>query len=82
MMDELRRSSAHVFVEDISHPVLTDSDVHDVSRVLRLKNGEVVSCSDGHGAWIVVTTIGGAAANTVIRGAAKFSAPDDDRRIQ
>lgn len=53
MMDELRRSSAHVFVEDISHPVLTDGDVHHLSRVLRLKNGEVVSCSDGHGAWRV-----------------------------
>ena len=53
MMDELRRSSAHVFVEDISHPVLTDGDVHHLSRVLRLKNGEVVSCSDGRGAWRV-----------------------------
>ncbi len=53
MMDELRRSSAHVFVEDISHPVLTDGDVHHLSRVLRLKNGEVVTCSDGHGAWRV-----------------------------
>lgn len=53
MMDELRRSSAHVFVEDISHPVLTDGDVHHLSRVLRLKNGEVVTCSDGRGAWRV-----------------------------
>lgn len=53
MMDELRRSSAHVFVEDISYPVLTDGDVHHLSRVLRLKNGEVVTCSDGHGAWRV-----------------------------
>ena len=53
MMDELRRASAHVFVEDISHPVLTDGDVHHLSRVLRLKNGEVVTCSDGHGAWRV-----------------------------
>ncbi len=53
MMDELRRSSAHVFVEDISHPVLTDGDVHHLSRVLRLKNGEVITCSDGHGAWRV-----------------------------
>jgi 16S rRNA (uracil1498-N3)-methyltransferase len=53
MMDELRRSSAHVFVEDISCPVLTDGDVHHLSRVLRLKNGEVVTCSDGHGAWRV-----------------------------
>ena len=53
MMDELRRSSAHVFVEDISYPVLTDGDVHHLSRVLRLKNGEVVSCSDGRGAWRV-----------------------------
>ena len=53
MMDELRRSSAHVFVADISHPVLTDGDVHHLSRVLRLKNGEVITCSDGHGAWRV-----------------------------
>ena len=60
MMDELRRSSAHVFVEDISHPVLTDGDVHHLSRVLRLKNGEVVTCSDGHGAWRVTHWKGGA----------------------
>ena len=53
MMNELRRSSAHVFVEDISYPVLTDGDEHHLSRVLRLKNGEVVSCSDGRGAWRV-----------------------------
>ena len=59
MMDELRRSSAHVFVEDISHPVLTDGDVHHLSRVLRLKNGEVVTCSDGHGAWRVTHWKGG-----------------------
>ena len=52
MTDEtLRRSSAHVFVDDLSHPVLSADDVHHLSRVMRLRDGESVTCSDGHGAW-------------------------------
>lgn len=52
MTDEaLRRSSAHVFVDDLSNPVLSDDDAHHLSRVLRLRDGEDVTCSDGRGRW-------------------------------
>lgn len=52
MNEELRRSAAHVFVESIVSPVLTKDDEHHLSRVLRLKTNEVVTCSDGNGAWV------------------------------
>ncbi|MFM9225889.1 MAG: RNA methyltransferase PUA domain-containing protein, partial [Actinomycetota bacterium] len=52
MTDEtLRRSSAHVFVDDIAHPVLAGDDAHHLSRVLRLRDGESDTCSDGRGRW-------------------------------
>lgn len=52
MTDEtLRRSSAHVFVDDLARPAISGDDAHHLSRVLRLRDGESVTCSDGHGAW-------------------------------
>lgn len=51
MIEELRRSSAHVFVDDLVTPVLSDDDFHHLSRVLRLRRGENITCSDGRGAW-------------------------------
>ena len=51
MNEELRRSSAHVFVDDIEAPVLAEADEHHLSRVLRLRDGERVTVSDGSGAW-------------------------------
>lgn len=50
-MSALRRSSAHVFVEDLEIPVLIDEDQHHLARVLRLREGEPVTVSDGRGAW-------------------------------
>ncbi len=50
-MDPLRSSSAHVFVDDIDNPVLTDEDLHHLARVLRLRDGEPVSVCDGKGGW-------------------------------
>jgi 16S rRNA (uracil1498-N3)-methyltransferase len=47
----LRHSAAHVFVADISAPHLDDDDQHHLARVLRLRDGEQVSASDGRGAW-------------------------------
>jgi 16S rRNA (uracil1498-N3)-methyltransferase len=47
----LRHSVAHVFVADISAPHLDDDDQHHLARVLRLRDGEQVSASDGRGAW-------------------------------
>ena len=55
MIDILRNSSAHVFVESVQAPVLLDDDAHHLSRVLRLRDGESVTCSDGNGAWVACT---------------------------
>jgi 16S rRNA (uracil1498-N3)-methyltransferase len=42
---------AHVFVEDLDRPVLTDEDHHHLARVLRIRPGDLVSVSDGRGRW-------------------------------
>lgn len=55
MIDALRNSSAHVFVESVQSPVLSDEDAHHLSRVLRLRDGESVTCSDGRGSWVACT---------------------------
>jgi 16S rRNA (uracil1498-N3)-methyltransferase len=47
----LRRSAAHVFVESLDAPVLAPDDLHHLVKVLRLREGEVVSVSDGAGGW-------------------------------
>lgn len=47
----MRSSSAHVFVDDLDAPALTDDDHRHLARVLRLRPGESVSVSDGAGAW-------------------------------
>ncbi|MGA1419635.1 MAG: RsmE family RNA methyltransferase [Ilumatobacteraceae bacterium] len=51
MTTALRHSAAHVFVADISSPNLDDDDQHHLARVLRLRDGEQMSVSDGCGAW-------------------------------
>lgn len=45
----MRSSSAHVFVDDLDAPVLVPADLHHLGRALRLRAGELVSVSDGHG---------------------------------
>lgn len=42
---------AHVFVQDIALPVLTNDDAHHLLRVLRLRDGERFTAGDGRGAW-------------------------------
>ena len=51
MNPALRNSAAHVFVEDLSAPALADYDEHHLARVLRLRDGERVTASDGAGSW-------------------------------
>lgn len=51
MNQSLRTSAAHVFVEDITQPVLIDEDFAHLSKSLRLRDGESVSVSDGKGSW-------------------------------
>jgi 16S rRNA (uracil1498-N3)-methyltransferase len=47
----LRHSAAHVFVDQLDSPVLGDDDLHHLGRVLRLRDGESVTASDGRGHW-------------------------------
>jgi 16S rRNA (uracil1498-N3)-methyltransferase len=47
----LRSSSAHVIVTDLALPELDERDEHHLRRVLRLRDGEVVTVTDGIGAW-------------------------------
>ena len=51
MIEALRRSSAHVFVDSVESPVLSKDDQQHLSRVLRLRDGESVTCSNGVGSW-------------------------------
>ena len=50
-MNERRQAAAHVFVADLAQPVLSEEDMYHLSKVLRLRGGEVVSTSDGRGSW-------------------------------
>ncbi len=57
----LRRSAAHVFVESLSAPEITEADDHHLRRVLRLADGQSVTLSDGDGGWCAArwSTAGG-----------------------
>ncbi len=44
-------AAAQVFVDNVSHPLLTPDDAHHLSKVLRLRTGEEVIVSDGAGHW-------------------------------
>jgi 16S rRNA (uracil1498-N3)-methyltransferase len=50
-MNELRRSAAHVLVDDVAAPQLDAESLHHLSRVLRLRRGEIVTVTDGAGGW-------------------------------
>ncbi|HEX4983027.1 MAG TPA: RsmE family RNA methyltransferase [Ilumatobacteraceae bacterium] len=51
MNEELRRSAAHILVDDIESPELSDDAAHHVLRVLRVGEHETVTVTDGHGRW-------------------------------
>ena len=55
MIDELRLAAAHVLVDPAAlacdRVPLTARDAHHLSRVLRLRPGEVVTATDGAGQW-------------------------------
>ncbi len=55
MNPSLRTSSAHVFVPNIDSPELNRDDHSHLAKVLRLRDGETVSCSDGAGSWRLCT---------------------------
>ena len=50
-MTVLRRAAAHVLVDDVTAPVLDDDQLHHVFRVLRVREGDVVTITDGAGQW-------------------------------
>ena len=50
-LEDARRAAAHVVVDDLSSPDLDDADRHHLSSVLRLRDGETVSATDGRGGW-------------------------------
>jgi 16S rRNA (uracil1498-N3)-methyltransferase len=47
----LRGSAAHVLVPDVAAPAPPADALHHLLRVLRLRDGEVVTVTDGNGRW-------------------------------
>ena len=61
--DDRRRAAAHVFVgsEELGTDgviALSDDTQHHLSRVLRLRDGVVISVCDGAGKWRLATVVG------------------------
>lgn len=49
--ERLRRSAAHLLVDDLESPVIDGETHHHLARVLRLKHGAEVTLTDGRGSW-------------------------------
>ncbi len=47
----LRNSAAHVIVDDLDSPRLDDADTHHLFRVLRVRDGAVITATNGRGSW-------------------------------
>jgi 16S rRNA (uracil1498-N3)-methyltransferase len=56
--DALRHSAAHLFVDSLDAPELAPDDAHHLFRVLRVRDGESVTVSDGIGGWRAMTVAG------------------------
>lgn len=50
-VDHLRRAAAHVVVDSVAAPELDDASQHHLFGVLRLREGEHVTVTDGRGRW-------------------------------
>ena len=48
----LRGSAAHVFVESLTEPQLSDRDDHHLRRVLRIRESDTITVGDGLGGWV------------------------------
>jgi 16S rRNA (uracil1498-N3)-methyltransferase len=57
--DVLRRSAAHVVVDDVASPVLDEAAEHHLLHVLRLRDGASVTVTDGRGSWRACRLDGG-----------------------
>lgn len=51
----LRTAKAHVFVDNLAVPQLHSDDEHHLLRVLRVRETDAVSVSDGLGNWLLAT---------------------------
>jgi 16S rRNA (uracil1498-N3)-methyltransferase len=49
----LRGSAAHVFVTTLTDPQLDDDDEHHLRRVLRVRDTDRITISDGAGSWLI-----------------------------
>ena len=72
----LREAAAHVLVDDVEVVTLDDDRAHHVFRVLRIRDGEVVTVTDGCGGWRVCRAAGGV---LVPDGPARREEPAGDR---
>ena len=55
MIETLRRSAAHVFVQSLETLVLSTDDHHHLLKVLRVKSTDQITVSNGVGSWITAT---------------------------
>lgn len=44
-------TAPHVIVDSVFEPALHDADAHHLAKVLRLRDGDLVSATDGRGQW-------------------------------
>lgn len=57
MIETLRRSAAHVFVQSLDAPSLNDDDQHHLLKVLRVTESDQITLSNGIGGWITATIL-------------------------
>jgi 16S rRNA (uracil1498-N3)-methyltransferase len=60
MNADLRSTLAHLHVSDLTNPDVSTEDLHHLFTVLRAKDGESVSLTDGQGGWRMAKVHGGA----------------------
>lgn len=48
---------AQVLVKDVTDPLLDDDTTHHLVRVLRVRDGEAISVSDGAGMWCIARAV-------------------------
>ena len=58
MNPALRSSAAHLFVQCLDAPEPNADDAHHLFRVLRVRDGEIVTVTDGAGRWRVTEVVG------------------------
>ena len=54
----LRNSAAHLVLDNITTISLSDTDAHHLFRVLRLRDGQSVTATDGAGRWRECRVVG------------------------